>query len=71
MSCGRIDEVLQEHHDQWTALAGVIGAGIGRPDGEGCLLIDGGAVEAGDMKNPKRAEGQPVLIQPSDEFRAR
>ena len=67
-----IGEVLKAHTDEWMAVPGVVGVGIGETNGRPCIRIFvTQKTEALAEKIPDRVEGFPVRIDEAGEFRAR
>lgn len=67
-----IEEVLQQHTDEWMAIRGVVGTGIGECDGEPCIRILV-TRKTDDLvaRLPKQADGYPVEIVETGPIRAR
>ena len=71
MSDKTIEQVQQEHTDEWMALPGVVGTAIGLEDGQICILI----LTATDTERtrgsvPSAVEGYRVVIRYTGEIRA-
>ena len=67
-----IEEVLKEHTQLWMSMPGVIGAAIGECDGNPCIriFVTGKSRDLTE-KIPTQLEGFPVILEATDEFRAR
>ncbi len=67
-----IEEVLQQHTDEWMAIPGVVGAGIGECAGEACIKIFV-ARDSEELREklPTTAGGYTVKIEETGRFRAR
>jgi hypothetical protein len=67
-----IEQVLEAHTDQWMAIPGVAGTGIGECAGEPCIRIFVVEKTPALVKQfPSRIEGYVVDIQETGAFRAR
>lgn len=66
-----IESVLERHRDEWMALPGVVGTGIGLCDGTPCikLFVARPPAELVD-RVPRVVGGHPVKLEPTGEFRA-
>ena len=66
-----IQDVLQEHTDEWMAIPGVIGLAVGDCEGEACIkvLVIETSPEVTE-KIPSSAGGFPVALQRTGEIRA-
>lgn len=72
MSAKSIEEVLEEHTEEWMAVPGVVGTGIGRCDGEPCIRVF--VVERTaeiEQAIPSEVEGYAVDIEETGQVRAR
>lgn len=59
-----IHEVLDRHRDAWMGTAGVIGTGVGRCDGDPCLVIYlRDSTDELEAELPDCAEGYPVRLE--------
>jgi hypothetical protein len=66
-----IQQVQEQHTDQWMAIPGVVGTAIGQCDGKPCILIlTASNTEQVRQKIPSTVEGYPVVVQYSGEVRA-
>ena len=64
-------QVLDEHVRDWMAIPGVIGAGIGRCDGQPCLKVFiAESTPAIQDRFPTALEGFCVILEESGEIRA-
>ncbi len=71
MTSKTIEQVLKEHTNEWMALPGVVGTGIGECAGEPCIRVF--VVEKTNelmSKFPARLQGYVVDVQESGRFRA-
>ncbi len=66
-----IEQVQEEHTDEWMAIPGVEGTAIGLFEGKPCIKIftSSKPQEVRD-KIPSTVEGYPVIIEETGEFRA-
>jgi hypothetical protein len=66
-----IEQVQQEHTDEWMAIPGVVGVAIGQDQGRPCIVILA-ASETGQARKriPSRVDGYAVVIQSSGPIRA-
>ena len=66
-----IEQVQQEHTDEWMAIDGVEGTAIGLHEGKPCIKIftSSKSQEIRD-KIPSIVEGYPVIIEETGAFRA-
>ncbi len=66
-----IEQVQEEHTDEWMAIPGVEGTAIGLSDGKPCIRIftSSKPQEIRD-KIPSTVEGHPVIIEETGAFRA-
>jgi hypothetical protein len=66
-----IEQVQEEHTDQWMAIPGVVGTAIGLFKGKPCIKIfTSSKPQQLQDKIPSTAEGYPVIIQETGSFRA-
>jgi hypothetical protein len=66
-----IEQVLNDHTDQWMAVPGVVGTAIGECKGKPCILILTAAnTEQVRRRIPATVEGYPVVIQHTGEIHA-
>lgn len=72
MSAKSIEQVLEEHTDQWMAVPGVVGTGIGRCDGEPCIRVFVEKItDEIEREIPSEVEGYTVDIEETGQVRAR
>jgi hypothetical protein len=67
-----IDTVLARHTDEWLAIPGVVGTGLGECEGTRCITIF--VIEQSEeirRRIPSSVEGHPVSIVVSGEVRPR
>ena len=66
-----IEQVQEEHTDEWMAIAGVQGTAIGLSEGKPCILILSSVKpETLQDKIPSTVQGYPVVIKETGAFRA-
>jgi len=66
-----IQQVQQEHTDEWMAISGVVGTAIGQRKGRPCILVfTASNTEPVRQRIPPTVEGYPVVIQYTGEIRA-
>ena len=66
-----IEQVQQEHTDEWMAIPGVEGTAIGLYEGKPCIKIfTSSKPQQLQNKIPSTIEGYPVIIEETGEFRA-
>jgi hypothetical protein len=71
MSQKTIEQVQEEHTDEWMAIPGVVGTAIGLFDGKPCIRIFSSSnPQQLRAKIPSTVEGYPVIIEETGEFRA-
>lgn len=67
-----IEQVQEEHADEWMAIPGVVGVGVGRCQDTPCILVftdsDTAAIR---RKVPSSVDGYPVVLQYAGEIRSR
>ena len=66
-----IEQVQQEHTDEWLAIPGVEGTAIGLSDGKPCIMVFS-SIKADKLraKIPSTVDGYPVVITETGTFRA-
>jgi len=65
-----IEQVLEEHTDEWMSLPGVVGTGIGESEGKLCIKVF--VIEITpelQQQIPSEVEGYPVIIEETGEFK--
>ncbi len=66
-----IEQVQEEHTDEWMAIPGVEGTAIGLYEGKPCIKIfTSSKPQQLRDKIPSTVEGYPVIIEETGEFRA-
>jgi len=66
-----IEQVLNEHTNEWMAIPGVVGTAIGQSRGKPCILIFTSLNPAElSSKIASIVEGYPVLIEQTGDIRA-
>ncbi len=66
-----IEQVLEDNTDQWLAIPGIEGMGIGLSEGKPCIRIfTSSKIQNMQDKIPSTVEGYPVIIEETGEFRA-
>lgn len=71
MATKTIQQVQEEHTDEWMAIPGVVGTAIGQQDGKPCILIlTASNTEQVRQKIPSSVEGYPVVVRFVGEIRA-
>jgi len=66
-----IEQVQEEHTDEWMAIPGVEGTAIGLFEGKPCIRIfTSSKSQEIRAKIPSTVEGYPVIIEETGEFRA-
>lgn len=66
-----IEQVQDAYTDEWMAVSGVEGTGIGLCDGRPCIKVySSRTAEELQGKIPQMVEGYPVLIEEAGTFRA-
>ena len=66
-----IEQVQEEHTDEWMAMPGVEGTAIGLFEGKPCIVILTSAkAQQFQGKIPSTVEGYPVIIKETGTFRA-
>jgi hypothetical protein len=67
-----IQQVQEEHTDEWMAIPGVVGTAIGQCDGKPCILVlTASNTEHVRRTIPPTVEGYPVVVQYTGEIHAR
>lgn len=71
MAAKSIEKVLEAHSDEWMAIAGVVGVGIGLCDGEPCIrvLVSRKTAEIAN-RIPAAIEGFVVDVEETGRFEA-
>ena len=71
MATKTIEQVQEEHTDEWMAIPGVVGTAIGSHDGKPCILVLTASSTEQVRKNiPTTVEGYPVVVQYMGKVRA-
>ena len=71
MSQKTIEQVQEEHTDEWMSIAGVEGTAIGLYEGKPCIKVFSSvSAEQLEGKIPSSVEGHPVIIEETGTFRA-
>ena len=71
MPAKTIEQVQEEHTDEWMAIEGVEGTAIGLSEGKPCIkVLTSSAAEQIRAKIPSVVEGYPVVIEQTGVFRA-
>ena len=71
MATRPIEEVQQAHTNEWMAIPGVVGTGIGQSEGKPCIMILTTAnTERIREQIPSTVDGYPVLIRHTGQIRA-
>jgi hypothetical protein len=66
-----IEQVQQEHTDEWMAIPGVVGTAIGRRNGRPCILVLAASdTEQVRQRIPSTVNGYPLFVQYMGEIRA-
>ena len=66
-----IEQVQEEHTDEWMAIPGVEGTAIGLSEGKPCIKIfTSSKPQEIRAKIPSTVEGYPVIIEETGAFRA-
>lgn len=67
-----IQEVQEAHTQAWMRVPGVVGTGIGRCDGEPCIVVFAARMtEEIEAEIPDEVEGYPVRVEVTGPFRPR
>ncbi len=67
-----IQQVQEEHTDDWMAIPGVVGTAIGQCEGKPCILVFTAAnTERVRQKIPLTVEGYPVVVEYTGAIHAR
>lgn len=71
MSQKTIEQVQEEHTDEWMTISGVEGTAIGLHEGKPCIKIFT-SVKTDEVraKIPSAVENYPVIIEQTGQFRA-
>lgn len=66
-----LEQVQEEHTDEWMAIPGVEGTAIGLSEGKPCIKIFT-SLKPQQLRDkiPSTVEGYPVIIEETGEFRA-
>ena len=67
MSGKTIEQVQEEHTDEWMAIPGVEGTAIGLFRGEPCIKI---LTSSRTDQIPSEVEGYPLIVEETGAFRA-
>jgi hypothetical protein len=71
MSGKTIEQVQDEHTDEWMAIAGVEGTAIGLFKGKPCIkILISSRTEQIRTKIPSKVEGYPIIVEETGQFRA-
>ena len=66
-----IQQVQEEHTDEWMAIPGVVGTAVGQDQGRPCILVfTASNTEQVRQEIPLMVEGYPVVVQHMGEVRA-
>ena len=66
-----IEQVQEEHTDEWMAIPGVVGTAIGLFDGKPCIKVFASSKpQQLRAKIPSTVDGYPVIIEETGKFRA-
>ena len=66
-----VQQVLQEHTEEWLSIPGVVGTALGELDGRPCInVLVLKRTEALTDRIPAQVDGFPVLIKESGQLRA-
>ena len=71
MSEKTIEQVQEEHTDEWMEIPGVEGTAIGLFEGKPCITVFS-SIKAKQLRDkiPQTVEGYPVIIEETETFRA-
>jgi len=71
MPARTIEQVLKDRTDEWMALPGVVGTGIGKCEGKPCIkVLTTSKPQKLRDKIPSTIENYPVIIEQTGPFRA-
>jgi hypothetical protein len=71
MSSKTIEQVQEEHTQEWMEIPGVVGTAIGQTGGKPCILVfTASNAEQARQKIPSTVDGYPVVVQHTGEIRA-
>lgn len=71
MAAKTIQEVLEEHTDEWMSIPGVVGTAIGEVEGKPCIrILAAKKTEELTKQIPRDVEGFLVVISETGEIRA-
>ena len=71
MSGQTIEQVQEEHTDEWMAIPGVEGTAIGLYEGTPCIkILTSSRTDEIRAQIPSEVEGYPVIVEETGEFRA-
>ncbi len=71
MSGKTIEQVQEEHTDEWMAIPGVEGTAIGLFEGKPCIkILTSSRTDQIQAKIPSKVEGYSVIIEETGAFRA-
>ena len=71
MSDKTIEQVQEEHTNEWMAIPGVEGTAIGLFEGKPCIKIFiSSKMDQIRTKIPSKVEGYPIIVEETGEFRA-
>jgi len=66
-----IEQVQESHTEEWMAIPGVVGTGIGESHGKPCILVfTASNTEEVRKRIPATVDGYPVVVQYTGEIRA-
>lgn len=72
MTIKTIEQVQQDHTDEWMGIPGVVGTAIGQHQGQPCILIlTSDENEQIRQRIPDNIEGYPVIVQYAGEIKSR
>ena len=71
MSGQTIEQVQEEHTDEWMAIPGVEGTAIGLYEGRPCIkILTSSRTDQIRAQIPSEVKGYPVIVEETGEFRA-
>ena len=71
MSGKTIEQVQEEHTDEWMAVDGVEGTGIGLFKGKPCIkILTSSGTDQIRAQIPSEVEGYPLIVEETGEFNA-